>query len=114
MKTGSKSAPSRQNTKQSPKQEEDDIDQLLSDDEDTPITTGVLGKIAKNRNPQKSINNAETQQSETKSPLLDSLETFLKQTEHQGAIAILIRSLASLIQVLTPLMLRQRSGSSKR
>ncbi|MFB2935518.1 hypothetical protein ACE1B6_09575 [Aerosakkonemataceae cyanobacterium BLCC-F154] len=83
----SKSSPSRQNTKQSPKQEEDDIDQLLSDDEDTPITTGVLGKIAKNRNTQKSINNVEPQQSETKYPLLDSLETFLKETEHQGEIA---------------------------
>jgi len=32
----------------------------------------------------------------------------------KGAIASLIRSVASLIQVLTPLMLRQRSGSSKR
>ncbi|MFB2895103.1 hypothetical protein ACE1CI_19525 [Aerosakkonemataceae cyanobacterium BLCC-F50] len=83
----SKSPPSRQNTKQSPKQEEDDIDQLLSEDEDTPITTGVLGKIAKNRHTQKSINNAEPQQSETKYPLLDSLETFLKETEHQGEIA---------------------------
>jgi DNA-binding ferritin-like protein len=83
----SKSSSSRQNIKQSPKQEEDDIDQLLSDDEDTPITTGVLGKIAKNRHTQKSINNAEPQQSETKYPLLDSLETFLKETEHQGAIA---------------------------
>lgn len=30
------------------------------------------------------------------------------------AIAILIRSVASLVQVLTPLMLRQKSGSSKR
>ncbi|MFB2880647.1 hypothetical protein [Floridanema aerugineum] len=65
-------------SKQSPKQEEDDIDQLLSDDETTPITTGVLGKIAKNR----SINNTEP-----KYPLLDSLETFLKETEHQGEIA---------------------------
>ncbi|MGA9380688.1 MAG: hypothetical protein WBV73_18140 [Phormidium sp.] len=83
----SKSPPSRQNTKQSPKQEEDDIDQLLSEDEDTPITTGVLGKIAKNRHTQKSINNAEPQQSETKYPLLDSLETVLKETEHQGEIA---------------------------
>ena len=110
----SRSAPSRQNTKQSPKQDEDDIDELLSDDEDTPITTGALGKISKNRNTQKSINNAELQQSETKYPLLDSLEAFLKETEHQGAMAILIRSVASLIQVLTPLMLRQRSGSSKR
>lgn len=87
-----KSAPSRQNTNQSPKLEEDDIDQLLSDDEDTPITTGVLNKIAKNRSTQKSINNAETkqripEQSEAKYPLLDSLETFLKETEHQGAIA---------------------------
>ncbi|HAZ48808.1 MAG TPA: hypothetical protein DDW76_14950 [Cyanobacteria bacterium UBA11369] len=83
----SRSTPSRQNTKQSPNQEEDDIDELLSDDEDTPITTGVLGKIAKNRNTQKSINNTETKQSEAKYPLLDSLETFLKETEHQGAIA---------------------------
>lgn len=83
----SKSSPSRPNSKQSLKQEEDDIDQLLSDDEDTQITTGVLGKIAKNRHPQKPINNAEPKQSETKYPLLDSLETFLKETEHQGAIA---------------------------
>ena len=30
------------------------------------------------------------------------------------AIAVLIRSLASLVQVLTPLILRQRSGSSKK
>jgi hypothetical protein len=30
------------------------------------------------------------------------------------AIAILIRSVASLVQVLTPLMLRHRSGSSKK
>ncbi|GET37748.1 hypothetical protein [Microseira wollei] len=30
------------------------------------------------------------------------------------AIAILIRSVALLIQVLTPLMLRQKSGSSKK
>ncbi len=30
------------------------------------------------------------------------------------AIAILIRSVASLVQVLTPLILRQRSGSSKK
>lgn len=83
----SRATPSRQNTKQSPNQEEDDIDELLSDDEDTPITTGVLGKIAKNRHTQKSINNTEPKQSETKYPLLDSLETFLKETEHQGAIA---------------------------
>lgn len=83
----SKSAPSRPNIKQSSKQESDDIDELLSDDEDTPITTGVLGKIAQNRHTQKLINNTEPKQSETKYPLLDSLETFLKETEHQGEIA---------------------------
>jgi len=87
-----KSVSSRQNSKQSPKQEEDDIDKLLSDDEDTPITTGVLGKIAKNRSTQKSSYNAQTKQQlpeqpEEKSPLLDSLEVFLKEAEHQGAIA---------------------------
>jgi hypothetical protein len=73
-----------------------------------------LGKIAKNRHSPQSINNTETKQSEAKYPLLNSLETFLKETEHQGAIAILICSVASLVQVLTPLMLRQRSGSSKK
>jgi hypothetical protein len=56
-----------------------------------------LGKIAKNRSTQKSINNTEAQQFAAKYPLLNSLETFLKETEHQGAIAILIRSVGSLV-----------------
>ncbi|MDF0553385.1 hypothetical protein [Kamptonema sp. UHCC 0994] len=69
------------------KEEEYDIDELLSDSEDAPIPNGVLGNIAKNRSIQN--NNGQIKQqlpknSEPKYPLLDTLETVLKETERQG------------------------------
>ncbi|MEG3918577.1 hypothetical protein QUA07_05430 [Microcoleus sp. T3_A4] len=84
------------------KEEEDDIDELLSDDsEDASIPNGVLGNIAKNRSLQN--NNGQIKQqlsknSEAKYPLLDTLETVLKETEHQGAS---VASMGSEINGLT-------------
>lgn len=68
-------------------EEQDDIDELLSDSEDASIPNGVLGNIAKNRSLQN--NNGQIKQqlpknSEAKYPFLDTLETVLKETEHQG------------------------------
>ncbi|MEG4423704.1 MULTISPECIES: hypothetical protein [unclassified Microcoleus] len=83
------------------KEEEDDIDELLSDSEDASIPNGVLGNIAKNRSLQN--NNGQIKQqlsknSEAKYPLLDTLETVLKETEHQGAS---VASMGSEINGLT-------------
>ncbi|WP_019488110.1 hypothetical protein [Kamptonema formosum] len=70
------------------KEEEDDIDELLSDSEDASIPNGVLGNIAKNRslqNNNRQIKQQLSKNSEAKYPFLDTLETVLKETEHQGA-----------------------------
>lgn len=85
------------------KEEEDNIEELLSDDEDAPIPNGVLGKIAKNRSVLNQNNNGQIQQKvaeqpEAKYPLLDTLETVLKETERQGAS---VASMGSEINGLT-------------
>lgn len=72
------------NNKKTQNREEDDIDELLSEDNDTPLKTGALGEIAKNRTSQKSIKTPE--QSDEQYPLLESLEAFLKESQHQGSI----------------------------
>lgn len=85
------------------KEEEDNIEELLSDDEDAPIPNGVLGKIAKNRsvlnqNDNGQIKQKVAEQPEAKYPLLDTLETVLKETERQGAS---VASMGSEINGLT-------------
>ena len=85
------------------KEEEDNIEELLSDDEDAPIPNGVLGKIAKNRSVLNQKANGQIKQqlpknSEAKYPLLDTLETVLKETERQGAS---VASMGSEINGLT-------------
>lgn len=90
-KATSKSASSHRNRQEPQNLEEDDIDELLSEDNDTPLKTGALGEIAKNRTSQKSMKTPETQQqtpeqSEEPYPLLESLEAFLKESQHQGSI----------------------------
>ncbi|MGE5656601.1 MAG: hypothetical protein ACM37W_08300 [Actinomycetota bacterium] len=70
--------------------EEDDLEELLSDEDDTPLSSGVLGKIAKSRSVQKLNDSSQIEQPSHKQPkaeypLLDSLETFLKESERQGA-----------------------------
>ncbi|MEG4023078.1 hypothetical protein [Microcoleus sp. S13C4] len=85
------------------KEEEDNIEELLSDDEDAPIPNGVLGKIAKNRSVLNQNNNGQikqkvAEQPEAKYPLLDTLETVLKETERQGAS---VASMGSEINGLT-------------
>lgn len=90
-KATSKSASSHRNRQEPQNLEEDDIDELLSDDNDIPLKTGALGQIAKNRTSQKSIKTPETQQqtpeqSEEPYPLLESLEAFLKESQYQGSI----------------------------
>lgn len=85
------------------KEEEDNIEELLSDDEDAPLPNGVLGNIAKNRSSQNQNANGQIKQqlpknSEAKYPLLDTLETVLKETERQGAS---VASMGSEINGLT-------------
>lgn len=85
------------------KEEEDNIEELLSDDEDAPIPNGVLGNIAKNRSVQNQndtgqIKQKVAEQPEAKYPLLDTLETVLKETERQGAS---VASMGSEINGLT-------------
>lgn len=85
------------------KEEEDNIEELLSDDEDAPIPNGVLGNIAKNRSSQNQKTNGQIKQqlpknSEAKYPLLDTFETVLKETERQGAS---VASMGSEINGLT-------------
>lgn len=85
------------------KEEEDNIEELLSDDEDAPLPNGVLGKIAKNRSVQNPNDNGQikqkvAEQPEAKYPLLDTLETVLKETERQGAS---VASMGSEINGLT-------------
>ncbi|MEG4943084.1 hypothetical protein [Microcoleus sp. F4-D5] len=90
------------------KEEEDNIEELLSDDEDAPIPNGVLGKIAKNRSVQNQNDNGQIKQKvaeqpeakypEAKYPLLDTVETVLKETERQGAS---VASMGSEINGLT-------------
>jgi hypothetical protein len=85
------------------KEEKDNIEELLSDDDDAPIPNGVLGKIAKNRSVQNQNDNGQikqkgAEQPEAKYPLLDTLETVLKETDRQGAS---IASMASEINGLT-------------
>ncbi|MEG4876861.1 hypothetical protein [Microcoleus sp. CZ3-B4] len=85
------------------KEEEDNIEELLSDDDDAPIPNGVLGKIAKNRSVQNQndtgqIKQKVAEQPEAKYPLLDTLETVLKETERQGAS---VASMGSEINGLT-------------
>ncbi|MEZ2238003.1 hypothetical protein [Microcoleus sp.] len=85
------------------KEEEDNIEELLSDDEDAPIPNGVLGNIAKNRsvfnqNDNGQIKQKVAEQPEAKYPFLDTLETVLKETERQGAS---VASMGSEINGLT-------------
>lgn len=85
------------------KEEEDNIEELLSDDDDAPIPNGVLGKISKNRSVQNQNDNGQikqkvAEQPEAKYPLLDTLETVLKETERQGAS---VASMGSEINGLT-------------
>ena len=85
------------------KEEEDNIEELLSDDEDAPIPNGVLGKIAKTRSVQNQNDNGQIKQKvaekpEAKYPLLDTIETVLKETERQGAS---VASMGSEINGLT-------------
>lgn len=82
--------------------EEDDIEELLSDDE-TPLSNGVLGKIAKSRSVQKLNDSGQIEppthkQTQTGYPLLDSLETLLKESERQGAS---VAGMGSVINGLT-------------
>lgn len=99
-----KSVASQKNaSKTQKKEEEDNIEELLSDDEDAPIANGVLGNIAKNRSSQNQKANGQIKQqlpknSEPKYPLLDTLETVLKETERQGAS---VASMGSEINGLT-------------
>ena len=86
-----KSVASQKNaSKTQKKEEEDNIEELLSDDEDTPISNGVLGKIAKNRSVLNQNDNGQfkqkvAEQPDAKYPFLDTLETVLKETDRQGA-----------------------------
>ncbi len=85
------------------KEEEDNIEELLSDDDDAPIPNGVLGKISKNRSVQNQNDNGQikqkvAEQPEAKYPLLDTLETVLKETDRQGAS---VASMGSEINGLT-------------
>ncbi|MEG5059132.1 hypothetical protein QUB60_06480 [Microcoleus sp. A2-C5] len=85
------------------KEEEDNIEELLSDDDDAPIPNGVLGKISKNRSVHNQNDNGQikqkvAEQPEAKYPLLDTLETVLKETDRQGAS---VASMGSEINGLT-------------
>ncbi len=96
----SKNATSRTQKKE---EEEDNIEELLSDDEDTPISNGVLGKIAKNRSVLNQNDNGQIKQKlaehpDAKYPFLDTLETVLKETDRQGAS---VASMGSEINGLT-------------
>ncbi|MEG4856449.1 hypothetical protein QUB75_01715 [Microcoleus sp. K1-B6] len=87
---GKSVAPKNATSRTQKKEEEDNIEELFSDDEDAPLPNGVLGNIAKNRsvfnqNGNGQIKQKVAEQPEAKYPLLDTLETVLKETERQGA-----------------------------
>ena len=99
-----KSVASQKNaSKTQKKEEEDNIEELLSDDEYTPVSNGVLGKIAKNRSVLNQNDNGQfkqkvAEQPDAKYPFLDTLETVLKETDRQGAS---VASMGSEINGLT-------------